>query len=319
MPIISSNFKPPLFFRNAHFSTIYSAKLRPSPKLLQQRERIHLPDGDFLDLDWSHSEKNLRKVAIVLHGLEGNAQRTYIKGTGKILTQNGWNVAAVNFRGCSGEANNAYQSYNAGKTDDLETVIDYILKKDTYNEIALMGFSLGGNLILKYLGERTSFPIEIKKAVAISTPLSLKGSLESLNEFYNWVYRNSFLKNLRKKYRTKMKDFPEKMTPSDYKKITSLLEFDNIYTAPAHGFKDAYDYYEKNSSLQFLPNIKIPVYLLNAENDTFLSSKCYPVELASKLKNLHLEIPKYGGHVGFHQTNKLYYSEKREFAVFKLQ
>ncbi len=311
MPLIKSNYIPSFPFKNGHFSTIYSAKLRPSPSLIQQRERIQLPDGDFMDIDWSFSKKTSDKVAILLHGLEGNAQRTYMKGQAKILNQKGWDAAAVNFRGCSGEVNLSYQSYNAGKTDDLEAVINFILKKDSYNEIALVGFSLGGNLLLKYLGERESFPKEIKKAVAISTPLSLKGSLESLNEFSNWVYRNSFLKNLRKKYKTKMKDFPEKMTASDYKKITSLLEFDNVYTAPAHGFKDAFDYYEKNSSLQFLPNIEIPVLVLNARNDSFLSSECYPTELASKMKNLHLEIPKYGGHVGFHQTNKLYYSEKR--------
>jgi len=311
MPIIPSNFTPPLPFKNGHFSTIYSAKLRPSPLLTQQRERLQLPDGDFMDIDWSVSEKPSQKVGILLHGLEGNAQRTYMKGQAKILNQNGWDAAAVNFRGCSGEKNISYQSYNAGKTDDLEAVINFILKKDKYSEIALIGFSLGGNLLLKYLGEREQFPNEIKKAVAISTPLNLKGSLESLNAFSNWVYRNSFLINLRKKYKTKMKDFPEKMSASDYKKITSLLEFDNIYTAPAHGFKNAFDYYEKNSSLQFLPNIEIPVYILNAENDSFLSSKCYPKDLASKMKNLHLEISKYGGHVGFHQTNKVYYSEKR--------
>jgi hypothetical protein len=311
MPLIKSNYIPSFPFKNGHFSTIYSAKLRPSPSLIQQRERIQLADGDFMDIDWSFSKKYSQKVAILLHGLEGNAQRTYMKGQAKILNQNGWDAVAVNFRGCSGEANLSYQSYNAGKTDDLEAVINFILKKDRYTEIALVGFSLGGNLLLKYLGERETFPKEIKKAVAISTPLSLKGSLESLNEFSNWVYRNSFMINLRKKYKTKMKDFPEKMTASDYKKITSLLEFDNVYTAPAHGFKDAFDYYEKNSSLQFLPKIQIPVLVLNAENDSFLSPECYPTDLASKMKNLFLEMPKYGGHVGFHQTNKLYYSEKR--------
>ncbi len=317
MPLIKSKFNPPLPFKNGHFSTIYSAKLRPTPALVQQRERIQLADGDFLDIDWSFSKTPSQKVAILLHGLEGNAQRVYMKGQAKILNKNGWDAAAVNFRGCSGEANLSYQSYNAGKTDDLEAVIDSVLEKDKYAEIILLGFSLGGNLLLKYLGERETFPQEIKKAVAISTPLSLKGSLESLNEFSNWVYRNSFLINLRKKYKTKMKDFPEKMTPSDYKKITSLLEFDNVYTAPAHGFKDALDYYEKNSSLQFLPNIKIPVYILNSANDSFLSSACYPTHLASKMKNLHLEISKYGGHVGVHQTNKLYYSEKRAVQFLK--
>lgn len=311
MTLIKSKYKPKHLFRNGHFSTIYSAKLRPTPSLITQRERLQLPDGDFLDIDWSFAEKPATRVVILLHGLEGNAHRTYMKAQAKVLNENSWNVAAVNFRGCSGEPNLSYQSYNAGKTDDLEAVIDFILNKDEYNQIGLMGFSLGGNLLLKYLGERDSFPKEIKKAIAISTPLSLKGSLESLNEFSNWLYRNSFLINLRKKYKLKMKDFPERMTLSDYRKITSLLEFDNVYTAPAHGFKDAYDYYEKNSSLQFLPNIEIPIYILNAENDSFLSSECYPVELASKMKNLHLEIPKYGGHVGFHQTNELYYSERK--------
>ena len=317
MPLIKSNYLPILPFRNGHFSTIYSAKLRPSPSLIQQRERIQLSDGDFLDIDWSFTEKESPKVAILLHGLEGNAQRTYMRGQAKVLVENGWNVVAVNFRGCSGEANLSYQSYNAGKTDDLEAVINSILKKDKYSEISLIGFSLGGNLLLKYLGERETLPKEIKKAVAISTPVSLKGSLDSLNQFSNWVYHTSFLLNLRKKYKTKMKDFPEKMTPSDYKKITSLLEFDNVYTAPAHGFKDALDYYEKNSSLQFLPNIKIPVYILNAENDSFLSSDCYPTGIASTMKNIHLEIPKYGGHVGFHQNNKLYYSEARAVEFLK--
>lgn len=311
MPLIESKYEPSLVFRNAHISTIYSSKFRPVPELQQSRERIQLADGDFLDIDWSHPQNPSQKVAILLHGLEGNAQRTYIKGQARVLKETGWNIAAVNFRGCSGEANLSYKSYNAGKTDDLETVINLILEKDIYNELALVGFSLGGNLLLKYLGERKSIPKEITKAVSISTPLSLKGSLSSLNQFSNWVYRNSFLKDLRRKYKEKMLDFPEKMNLSDYKKITSLLEFDNIYTAPAHGFKDAYDYYEKNSSLQFLPHIQIPVYILNAQNDSFLSVECYPTELASKMNNLYLETPKYGGHVGFHKTNDLYYSEAR--------
>lgn len=311
MPLLKTNYNPHFPFKNGHFATIYSAKLRPSPKLLQQRERLFLPDKDFMDIDWSFAPRSAQKVAILLHGLEGNSKRPYITGQAAILNRNGWDVAAVNLRGCSGETNLTYQSYNAGKTDDLETVLNTIIDRDKYREITLVGFSLGGNLLLKYLGERSSVPNQIKKAIAISTPLSLKGSLESLNEFSNWVYRKSFLTNLRKKYKTKMKHFPEKMNLSDYKKIKSLEAFDHLYTAPAHGFKNAFDYYEKNSSLQFLPNITIPLYVLNAKNDSFLSSECYPIELASKMKNLHLEIPNYGGHVGFHLTNKLYYSEKR--------
>ncbi|MAP80566.1 MAG: alpha/beta hydrolase [Aequorivita sp.] len=311
MPLINSKYNPPFPFTNGHFSTIYSSKIRPVPAVVQHRERIEIVGPDFIDIDWSYAENATLKVAILLHGLEGNAQRAYIKGQAKILNNYGWDVAGVNLRGCSGEKNLMYQSYNAGKTDDLELIINSILSKNKYAEIALQGFSLGGNLTLKYLGERQTLPKEIKKAVAISTPLDLKGSLHALEKYYNWVYRTSFLKNLRKKYKSKMEDFPEKMTVSDYKKITSLLQFDDLYTAPAHGFKNAFDYYEKNSSLQFLPNIKIPTYILNAANDSFLSPQCYPTHIASNSKNIFLEISKYGGHVGFHQTNSVYYSEKR--------
>ena len=126
MPLVKSIYNTPYPFKNGHFSTIYSAKLRPSPNLIQQRERLQLPDGDFMDIDWSFSPKDSHKTAILLHGLEGNAQRTYMKGQAKILNQNGWDAAAVNFRGCSGEANLSYQSYNAGKTDDLESFIEKV-------------------------------------------------------------------------------------------------------------------------------------------------------------------------------------------------
>lgn len=311
MPKIASTYNPPFPFKNGHFATIYSAKFRLLPRLIQQRERIELPDGDFIDVDWSFSEKTSQKVAILLHGLEGNAQRTYMKGIGKLLIKNGWDVAAINYRGCSGEMNKAYKSYNAGKTDDLDAVISFILKKDNYNEMELIGFSLGGNLLLKYLGERETLPKQIKKAVAISTPLSLKGSLDSLNEYQNWLYRTVFLNEMKRKYKEKIQQHPEKMDISDLKRINSLFDFDTVYTAPANGFKDAYDYYEKNSSLQFLPNIKIPVYILNAQNDSFLSPDCYPFELASKMKNLFLETPKYGGHVGFYKNDKIYYNEEK--------
>ena len=311
MPIISSSYRAKGFFKNGHFSTIYSAKLRPSPSLAQERERLTLPDGDFLDIDWSFFSSETDRVAILLHGLEGNAQRTYMKGQAALLKKKGWDVAAVNYRGCSGTLNNVYPSYNAGRTDDLEVVIQHILQKDRYRNLALVGFSLGGNLLIKYLGERQTLPKELKKAVAISTPLDLQGSLEQLSQFYNWVYRTSFLYNLKKKYKAKMLQFPEKMSVSQLKEINSLLAFDNIYTAPAHGFENAEDYYKKNSSGQFLPHVNIPVLLMNARNDTFLSPNCYPTTFAATSKYLFLEQPEHGGHVGFHQSNKRYYSEIR--------
>ncbi len=311
MPLIKSDYNPSYIFRNGHFSTIYSAKLRPTHSIIQKRERLLLADNDFIDLDWTFSKTETKKVAILLHGLEGNAQRTYIKGAASTLLNDNWDIASMNFRGCSGEDNFAYQSYHSGKTDDLESVINFILKKDQYQEIVLVGFSLGANLLLKYLGERNEIPSEVKKGIAISVPTSLKGSLKKLMMPENWIYSQVFLYYLRKKYRLKMQQHPDKMNPSDLNKIKTLKDFDDIYTSKAHGFKDAYDYYQKSSSNQFLPNIKIPVLILNAKNDSFLNPDCFPFKIADFSKNLYLETPLYGGHVGFHLTNDVYYNELR--------
>lgn len=165
MPIITNNYKPNFLFRNGHISTIYSSKFRTAPELEHTRKRLYLPDRDFLDIDWAFSEKPTKKVAILLHGLEGNSKRTYMVCQALHLILNGWDTASVNYRGCSGEPNINYDSYNAGRTEDLESVINYVLEKDTYEEIALIGFSLGANLLLKYLGERDIVPNQIKKAV----------------------------------------------------------------------------------------------------------------------------------------------------------
>jgi len=311
MPLVKSQHKPKFLFKHGHFSTIYSAKLRPTPTLIQERERVGLADGDFIDVDWSFSKIKTRKVAILLHGLEGNAQRVYIIGQAKQLVLNSWDVAAMNHRGCSGEDNLLYESYNSGRTCDLESLIEFILKKGQYDEISLIGFSLGGNLVLKYLGERETLPKEIKKGIAISAPLNLKGSLQALNKPENILYNRVFVNDLKKKYKRKMPHFPDKMNIETYQNIKTLIDFDNLYTAPAHGFNDAFDYYEKSSSIQFIENIKIPVLILSAKNDSFLSKECYPISLASELKNVYLEVPNYGGHVGFHKTNKEQYSELR--------
>ena len=311
MPLIKSDYNPSYIFRNGHFSTIYSAKLRPTPSLIQKRERLLLPDKDFIDLDWTYSKTETKKVAILLHGLEGNAQRTYIKGAANTLLNDYWDIASMNFRGCSGEDNFTYQSYHSGKTDDLESVINFILEKDQYQEIVLVGFSLGANLLLKYLGERDNIPTQVKKGVAISAPTSLKGSLKKLMTTENWIYSQVFLYYLRKKYRLKMQQHPDKMNSSELNRIKTLKDFDDIYTSKAHGFKDAYDYYQKSSSNQFLPNIKIPVLILNAKNDSFLNPDCFPFKIADNSKNLYLETPLYGGHVGFHLTNDVYYNELR--------
>ncbi len=314
MPIVENSYTPQFLFKNYHFSTIYASMLRKVEGIEQERERLDLKDGDFLDLDWSYSKTpGSKKVLITLHGLEGNAQRPYILGMARKFIDNGWDVASMNLRSCSGELNNLYRSYNAGATEDLDEVISFILKKNKYKEIALVGFSLGGNLMLKYLGEGRRIPAEVKAAVAISTPCDLHQSLKKLEEPKNWLYSQRFVKKLKKQLYQRTKKFPDKLKEEQIAACKSLYDIDELYTGKAHGFKSALDYYEKNSSLQFLPDIKIPILIINAKNDEFLSKNSSPVEIARKSENIFLETPAYGGHVGFLQKNEETYSEERAF------
>jgi len=316
MPIISSNYNPPFLFKNGHFSTIYAGIWRKINDFEQKRERIDLPDGDFLDLDWSFSSSKTNKVVILIHGLEGNAQRAYITGSAKQLNQNNYDVCAINLRTCSGESNRLFRSYHSGATEDLDAVIQYILETKDYPEMYIKGFSLGGNLTLKYLGEERSIPIEIKGAMAVSVPCSLRDSQEQFLKFSNILYTKRFKKNLKEKLVIKQRLFPSEIKDSDIKNIISLKDFDDFYTSKAHGFKDALDYYEKCSCLQFLPNIKTPTLLLSAENDSFLGPECFPYEEAEKSTKLYLEVSKYGGHVGYHGAKNITYNEKRVIKFF---
>lgn len=310
MPLINSTYKAPIFFTNRHFATVYSAKLRQAPRVRYTRERFTTSDNDFLDLDWLYTDIPIDRVAIVLHGLEGNTNRTYMRGCAHYLSANGWNVVAVNFRGCSGQPNLNYKSYNAGITDDLDAIVRYIDGMKQFKEIALVGFSLGGNLLLKYLGEGRSLASTISKGVAVSAPLDLKGSLARLTEPQNWLYRTKFLIDLKKKLKDKWQRFPEMQGAMELSKITSLLDFDNAYTAPAHGFKDAYDYYANSSSVFYLDKISHPVLILNAKNDSFLSPNCFPHSLAKNSPNIYLETPNHGGHVAFISQKAAYYNEQ---------
>ncbi|MCX2680579.1 alpha/beta fold hydrolase [Galbibacter sp. EGI 63066] len=317
MPVITSTYNPPHFFRNGHFSTIYAALLRQVNGILQERERIFTPDDDFIDLDWSYAKAKTRKLAIVLHGLEGNAQRPYALGSAKIFNQSGYDAVCVNYRSCSGEPNKQYRSYHSGETGDLEFITHHIIEKYQYDTVILNGFSLGGNLALKYLGQHHPIPKEIKAAIAVSVPCHLYGSMLEIHKTKNYLYAKRFKKNLIEKLRQKQQSFPNKISKTDIKKIVTLKDFDDCYTSQAHGFKDALDYYEKSSSLPFLQAINVPTLIINAKNDSFLSDKCYPFQKVEKNQNLYLEVPEYGGHVGFYDKNNVYYTEKRAIEFLK--
>ena len=310
MPVLQSPYHPPILFRNGHVATVYAGLFRKVPGLEQKRERLELPDGDFMDLDWSYAGTPTPKVVILLHGLEGHGQRPYITGSAKLYNAAGIDACAVNFRGCSGETNRLYRSYHSGATEDLEAVVHHILETKSYSEIIIKGISLGGNMTLKYLGEGRDIPKEVKAAIAISVPCQLHDSLIQLLKPKNWAYAKRFRNHLVAKLRAKQKRFPELITDTHISEIRNLKDFDDLYTSKAHGFKDALDYYEQCSSRQFLNQIRIPTLIINALDDSFLGKACYPFEEAETNSQLHLRIPKYGGHVGFYGENNVSFSEK---------
>ena len=311
MPIITSSYKPPFWAKKGFVSTVFSGLARKVEGVEQTRERITLDDGDFLDLDWSYAKQQSNRVIILLHGLEGHAQRPYITGAAKLFNDNGIDAIGVNFRGCSGEPNLLFRSYHSGATEDLEAVVTHVLSKGLYDDIYIKGISLGANMALKYVGEGNDLPKEIKAVVAVSTPCDLKGSCDELLSLKNKAYAIRFLSHLKEKLIPKLEQFPNNISFTDFNAIKTLIDFDHVYTSKAHGFKDAFDYYEKASCLQFLPNIKVPSLIINSLNDSFLSAECYPVREAKHNQNLFLEMPKYGGHVGFIDKRNVYYNEGR--------
>ncbi len=312
MPYLISKYKGNKWNKNKHLETIIPALFRKIP-IKYTRERLELDDGDFIDLDWKFKNNN-KKLLILFHGLEGSSNSQYIKGFAKHFYQNNFNICAVNFRSCSGENNRLLSSYHMGKSEDVNLIIEYVLKNKNYTSIALGGFSLGGNVLLKYLGEQSiNLNKVITSAFAFSVPIDLDSSSKVLSKNWNKPYMIRFLKTLNKKMITKSIQFPGVIDITGINKINNFHEWDTRFTAKTNGFIDAKDYYNKSNSLQFLPQIKIPTLLINALNDPFLSEKCYPIELAKKHKFLYLETPKHGGHVGFfmNEINGIYYSEMR--------
>lgn len=310
MPVQESNYTPPFLFQNGHISTIYAGLFRRINGLEQKRERITLQDGDFLDLDWSNSTTSTNRVVILLHGLEGHGQRPYITGSAKIFNEAGFDACAVNFRGCSGETNKMFRSYHSGATEDLDEVIHHIIGLDKYSEVFIKGFSLGGNMTLKYLGEGRKVPKQVKAAVTVSVPCDLHDSLIQLLKPKNVLYAKRFKNHLVAKLWAKHKIFPKEITEKEIRAINNLKDFDDIYTSKAHGFADALDYYSKCSSRQFLEGIRIPSLIINAKNDSFLGTSCYPEEEAKRNSSLYLKMPIYGGHVGFYKPGNISYTEK---------
>lgn len=315
MPYIEqSTFKGNKYATGKHVDTIFPALFRKvnSP---YTRQRLELDDGDFLDLDWLTGDND--KVIILFHGLEGSTHSQYIKGMSNFFNSHQWDVCAVNFRSCSGQMNRLLKSYHSGITEDIDEVMRYINSLKKYNTIAAGGFSLGGNVLLKYLGEQKfAIPTTLKVAFAFSVPIDLASSSKEMAKLQNTLYMSRFLKTLHQKMLTKAKQFKGCINIKGIENIKTFTAFDNQFTAPLNGFKDATDYYNQCNSLQFLDSICIPTLLVNAANDPFLTAACFPKLIAQNNPFLYLETPLHGGHVGFSDQfpNQSYWSETRAFS-----
>lgn len=321
MPLIhSAPYSPPAWLYNGHLQTIVPSLFRKVKDVPYQRERILTADNDFLDLDWL--KVGSEKLVIISHGLEGDSQRQYVKGMAKAFSATGWDVAAWNFRGCSGEANKVLRFYHSGATDDLQTVVNHALKVRVYKQLVLIGFSLGGNLTLKFLGENKDIlPKQLMAATVFSVPVHLHSSSQKISQGTNQIYSKRFLRKLKQKVTAKSSAMPDQLTLEHFKKIRSLEDFDDFYTAPLHGFKDAATYYDKCSAVRFIDDINIPTLIVNAANDPFLSPACYPEEQVKNHPYVYLEIPEKGGHCGFPLNNVdgLYWSEIRALQFLEEQ
>ena len=327
MPLVDpQQFKPPLLQTNGHLQTILPSLFRKVTGVTYKRKRITTPDNDFLDLDWSlhQPKKRAEKLVIVSHGLEGSTDRHYVQGMVKHFNLNGYDALAWNYRSCSGEMNAQPRFYHHADTPDLRLVVNTALQRHPYEQVVLVGFSMGGSLSLRYFSEGKSLVAPAAKgAVAISAPLDLTSCAVELEKPLGMIYNLRFFNTLKKKVLAKadVQEMPGvELLRSG--KIKSLRKFDDHITAPLHGFADAADFYARAGAGAVIEELHEHALLLNALNDPFLGETCYPVELAKRHPYLHYEQTKEGGHVGFAQRGSgVTYAEQRalQFAEWLLR
>ncbi|WP_234736022.1 YheT family hydrolase [Tellurirhabdus bombi] len=321
MPIIQRSAYPgsPRYLYNGHLQTIIPSALRKIAGVNYERERLVLADDDFVDLDWL--DQKSRRLVLITHGLEGDSHRHYVKGTARLFAQNKWDVLAWNCRSCSGEMNRAFRLYNHGEIGDIGEVLAHALRTKHYEEVVLVGYSMGGNIILKYLGVHgKTIPDVISRGIAVSSPTDLGASARLLDLPSNKFYRNRFMKKLLVKMSQKANLFPGTLDMTKAAQVRLWRDFDTFFSAPLNGYRDADDFYEQASALNYMTGVSIPALLLNAQNDPLLSPECSPEGLAATHPHIYLETPRTGGHVGFVvRGDEHTYAERRalEFVTSK--
>lgn len=297
----TNEFKPAWWLRNTHLQTLWPALCRPNIKNLNlKRERIELPDGDFIDLDWAHHPQSQSgdPIILILHGLEGSIDSHYAKSLLKKFTNHGWRGVFMHFRGCSGEPNRLARGYHSGDTGDVEYIIHSLRVREPNTRIAVVGVSLGGNVLLKWLGETADKNNDIDAAIAVSVPFELHKAATRIQQGFSRFYQWYFIKCLRERLEQKFKVTVPPLNPAVLHEVRTMYEFDDKITAPLHGFTGVDHYYSSSSSRQYLRNIKVPTLILQAKDDPFMSSDVIP-EAHELSPNIILEVTERGGHVGF--------------------
>ncbi|QPL47860.1 hydrolase [Halomonas sp. A40-4] len=316
-----SSFSPSRWLPGGHLQTLYSPFFRSELLLARERERMTLKDGDFLDLDWYGRRDDDTPCVILLHGLTGSSSSRYILGQQQALALRGWQSVAVNWRGCSGQPNQLARGYHSGVSDDLAEVVGMLSMRRPAQPLAAIGYSLGGNVLLKYLGEQGS-ATPLQAAAAVSVPFRLDHSAERIRQGMSKIYQARFLRDLGHYMKDKRQRFSINGDPDEYAKLlalgslkgmSTLWEFDERVTAPLHGFSSAADYYQRCSSLYFVSSITVPTLIIQAQDDPFLYPESAPPP-QSLPSSVTLEFHRQGGHVGFIEGTPRspgYYLERR--------
>ena len=290
-------YAAPSWLPGGHLQTIYPATCIAKPKVAYRRERWPTPDGDFIDIDFIDGKPD-RPFIVLFHGLEGSSDSHYARSLMARATALGWSGAVPHFRGCSGELNHAPRFYHSGDANEVDWIVRRLVgeRKKPGAKFYVAGVSLGGNALLRWLGESQHQAEIVDAACAISAPLDLAGGGAALSRGLNMIYTRVFLQTLKPKCLQKLKQFPGLFDRDIMLRARNLYEFDNIVTAPLHGYRDTDDYWHRASAKHVLSDITVPTLVLNAKNDPFLPAHHLPPTASPTVT---LEYPEHGGHVGF--------------------
>ncbi|MGR9012151.1 MAG: hydrolase [Gammaproteobacteria bacterium] len=301
----NTTFKPAWWLCNSHLQTLYPALLRNTPNPPDyRRERLTTPDSDFIDIDYCGT--GTQPLIMLIHGLTGSAQSGYIKGLQSALFKQGLRSAAINLRGCSGSPNNRARSYHSGETEDLHFLYQTLRLREPDTPLGVAGFSLGGNVVLKWLGEQGD-SLDLFAAVAVSVPLLLGVCATKLDNGFSKFYRVNLLRELKAYMQAKLhhlersgqtEEAAKVRALGDLSNIRSFWQYDDRVVAKLHGFNDVHDYYRRSSSRQYLKSISVPTLLIQAIDDPFMTQEVLP-ELNELSPQVQVQFSRHGGHVGF--------------------